>query len=172
MILLFLFSLVKADIFNLSDESSIKFSVLNYKIKKDVYGTFHNFKGVIYTKKDSNFTFNIEINSCSVKIKDKEALKQLNKILDCKNYPKINIKSIFANENIIKGNLLIKNSLRPILFQIISREVNEKLIKISAKAIIDRYNFGLFWNTYFDDGGFLIDNEVSIYLDLIGHHSS
>ncbi len=42
----------------------------------------------------------------------------------------------------------------------------QEVIGISGHAIVNRQDFGISWNNVMPDGGFVVDNDVKIIIDL------
>jgi polyisoprenoid-binding protein YceI len=96
--------------------------------------------------------------------------------LNVERYPSITftstrVESIDADRSLVHGDLTIRGTTRPIVLDALlkGRGRNPDGLDVAgftARAEIDRREFGLTWNLALESGGVLVDNVVAIQLEI------
>ena len=92
-------------------------------------------------------------------------------------FPQIAFKStgvegIGQNRARMTGDLTIRGITKPVSMEVEfygpvkSPFGGEMTMGFSATAVVDRFDFGVAWNEVMEDGGFIVDKEVRISLDI------
>lgn len=160
--------------------STIAFSIKHMMIS-DVLGSFDSFSGNIEAdsiENLSNANINIEIDVASVSTKDYERDKHLTsaEFFHSDRYPKItfmatNIVNVGNNTYHIVGELTIKNVTKQVIFDTkytghIQSQWGHDTFVFNANTQINRREFNLLYNEILETGGFLIGENVGVFIEL------
>jgi polyisoprenoid-binding protein YceI len=166
--------------------TEIGFSVRHMMVT-DVKGAFDKYTGVInIDDKDptkSVVNVDIDVNSINTKVAKRDAHLKSPDFFDAANHPKMTFKSTKiekgakANTYKVTGDLTIRGTTKPVTFEVdfggfgVDPWGNYKA-GATAKAVINREDFGLTWNAALETGGVLVGKDITITLDLQGAHQA
>ena len=159
--------------------SFVDFSIQHLKITK-VRGSFEQFDAVIEADPEDLTTakieFTIDVASINTRFPDRDNHLKSPDFFDVEKYPKITFKAekivkTDYNEYDITGPLTIRDVTREVTFSVEYEGSNKdpwgkEKIGFSGKGKINRSDFGLTWNAPLETGGFLLGDEVKIYLEI------
>ena len=162
---------VKADI--TPENSEILASVKYTMIGKYVAG-FDSYRGeIVYdetTNKIKSVYFEMDVKSLNSNFKalDKLALSQ--SLLDAKNHPKIIFKSSEISEEkdeyVARGSLEVHGVKQDVIYPFVANIIENENGTISFTGrgtwVINRKDYGIYWNKYLDKGGVLVGNHVTV----------
>lgn len=159
--------------------SSVNFHVRHLMVSK-VHGRFTSWSGVLELD-DQDLTksrVEVSIDVASVDTKDDKRDDHLRSadFFDAANHPKITFKSKRVERDgddyRVTGDLTIRGTTKEIVLAV---EGGGEHVKdpwggvrtgFSAKAAVDRKEFGLMWNVALEAGGFLVGDKVEITLEI------
>jgi polyisoprenoid-binding protein YceI len=163
-----------------SDHSVAAFAVRHLKVAY-VRGQFNTIRGTIrFDPKDisqASAEATIEVPGLLTGIKKRDDHVLSTDFLEADAFPQITFRSTrveYAGQNRARmtGDLTIRGTTKPISMEVgFSGPVKspfggEMTMGFSAAATIDRFDFGVTWNEIMEDGGFIVDKEVKITLDI------
>ncbi|KNY07292.1 MULTISPECIES: YceI family protein [unclassified Microbacterium] len=159
--------------------SEVTFSVRHMMISK-VRGTF-GVKSATLTAPENPLDTTVEasVDVTSVDTKDEGRDQHLRSadFFDTENFPTMDFVSTGARaengELYVDGDLTIRGITKPVTFEVDfggfgSDPWGNYKAGASAKAVINREDFGLTWNAALETGGVLVGKDVTINLDLQG----
>jgi polyisoprenoid-binding protein YceI len=144
-----------------------------------VRGHFKNLKGRLHFDRSDpagcSVDATIDAASFSTEEPQRDAHLRSADFLDVANYPTINFKSTSVeatgtNHCKVAGHLTIRGVTRPVTLDVeyfgpVDTPFNNTRMGFLAKTRIDRYEFGVSWNSPMPDGGWVVGKEVEITLD-------
>lgn len=159
--------------------SEINFTVRHMMIS-NVRGQFENFSGTVEFDEvnRANSTVDVQIEAASINTNDPKRDGHLRSpdFLDADNFPFLTFRStrveLINNDNAkIYGDLTIRGETRPI---VLDAEYNGKVKSpwgsnsagFSASGKINRNDWGLNWNVALETGGWLVADEIKIFLEM------
>ena len=160
--------------------SRIDFRVKHF-VLFDVKGRFKDYEASLTSKDDQNFSdakliASIPISSIHTGIEDRDSHLLQKEFFYVKKYPYMNFKSTAVKRTGKKtydmhGVLSIRGKNLPITFKVeyLGAKVAKdgKLrAKFSAKASLNRYDYGLRWNQATETGGLVVDDIVNISMNI------
>ena len=159
--------------------SEVQFSVRHMMISK-VRGTF-GVKAATLTAPENPLEATVEatVDVASIDTKDEGRDNHLRSadFFDVENYPTMEFRStgvrIENGDFLVDGNLTIKGVTKPVTFDFDfggfgTDPWGNYKAGATAKAVINREDFGLTWNAALETGGVLVGKDVTIELDLQG----
>ncbi|CDJ99138.1 conserved hypothetical protein [Microbacterium sp. C448] len=159
--------------------SEVQFSVRHMMISK-VRGTF-GVKSATLTAPENPLEATVEatVDVASVDTKDEGRDNHLRSadFFDVETYPTMEFRStgvrIENGDFLVDGNLTIKDVTKPVTFDFDfggfgTDPWGNYKAGATAKAVINREDFGLTWNAALETGGVLVGKDVTIELDLQG----
>ena len=157
------------------NDSKVGFT-LKHKFTDDVYGEFLKSIGTADYNSKTNKIFNIEsvIDVQSIDTGNTKRDQHLVSpdFFDAQNHPKIyfksnNVEKISENQYKVYGNLTMRGIKKEIILEGgKTTDLNDNLF-FNAISIIDRQDFGLSWNRFFQKiAGMMVSNEVKIVLKI------
>ena len=159
--------------------SNIGFSIAHLVIS-DVQGNFTDYDVKLTTNKEdfSDASVEVEIQTASINTDNKKRDDHLRSadFFDAEKYPTITFKSksfekVADNKFKITGDLTMHGITKEIVLDMVYRGQakdpwgNTKA-GFKATATLDRYEYGLKYNSALETGGLLIGQEVDIHIDL------
>lgn len=159
--------------------SHVGFSVRHLMVSK-TKGEFTDFQGTIVIAEDPlESSVEVEIKPESVSTRDEQRDGHLKSadFFDVENHPTMEFHStgvrIERGDFLVDGNLTIRGVTRPVTFDFDfggfgTDPYGNYKAGATAKAVIDREDFGLTWNAALETGGVLVGKDVTIELDLQG----
>jgi len=159
--------------------SFIDFSIRHLKMTK-VRGSFEQFDAVIEADPEDLTTakieFTIDTASINTRFPDRDRHLKSADFFDVENHPAITFKAekitkTDDNEYDLTGPLTIKGVTREVTFSVEYEGMDKDpfgnvKIGFSGESKINRSDFGLTWNAPLESGGFLLDDEVKISLEI------
>ncbi|HAQ58981.1 MAG TPA: polyisoprenoid-binding protein [Microbacterium sp.] len=159
--------------------SEVQFSVRHMMISK-VRGTF-GVKSATLIAPENPLEAKVEatVDVASVDTKDEGRDNHLRSgdFFDVENYPTMEFRStgvrIEGGDFLVDGDLTIKGITKPVTFDFDfggfgTDPWGNYKAGATAKAVINREDFGLTWNASLETGGVLVGKDVTIELDLQG----
>ncbi|WP_396642097.1 YceI family protein [Microbacterium sp.] len=159
--------------------SEVQFSVRHMMISK-VRGTF-GVKSATLTAPENPLEATVEatVDVASIDTKDEGRDNHLRSadFFDTETYPTMEFRStgvrIENGDFLVDGNLTIKDVTKPVTFDFDfggfgTDPWGNYKAGATAKAVINREDFGLTWNAALETGGVLVGKDVTIELDLQG----
>ncbi len=159
--------------------SEVQFSVRHMMISK-VRGTF-GVKAATLTAPENPLEATVEatVDVASIDTKDEGRDNHLRSadFFDVETYPTMEFRStgvrIENGDFLVDGNLTIKGITKPVTFDFDfggfgTDPWGNYKAGATAKAVINREDFGLTWNAALETGGVLVGKDVTIELDLQG----
>lgn len=159
--------------------SSVNFNI-EHLVISEVEGKFNKYNGTISTAKpdltDAVIEFSIDVNSIDTdnEMRDKHLIAD--DFFDAAKYPKMTFKStsfkkVSANKYVLTGNLTIHGITKPAKFDVTyggTAKDGYGNVKagFKAKGIINRFDYGLKYNSLTEAGGATLGKDVEIDLKL------
>ena len=155
-------------------------SEINFRVKhlvvSTVRGHFDNFNATIETSKedfsDAKIQFEADIKSINTNNKQRDTHLKSADFFDAENHPKMSfestsIKKISEGKMEVKGNLTLRGVTKEITLDvnfngIVSGFGDVKVAGFEINAKLNRFDYGLQWNTLTEAGGVVVSNEVKI----------
>jgi polyisoprenoid-binding protein YceI len=144
-----------------------------------VRGRFGTFSGVIRVgevPEESTAEVEIEAASIDTNTPDRDNHLRSPDFLDVAKYPKLTFKSTALRRTgpdtfELDGNLTIKDVTRPVTLEaeflgVTDSPFGTKVASFSARAEIDREDWGMTWNVVIETGGLLVGKKVAIELEV------
>jgi polyisoprenoid-binding protein YceI len=159
--------------------SNVGFSVTHLVIS-EVEGRFGSFNGMVTTKsdafEDSEIEFKVDVNSVNTDNSKRDEHLRSDDFFNSEKYPNMifkstSMKKVGDNRYKLKGNLTIRDITKPIELDVKLNGVikdprgNTKAgFKISGS--LDRFDFGLKWNSLMEVGGAVVGKTVTLNLNV------
>lgn len=155
-------------------------SEINFKVKhlvvSTVTGHFSKFDASIETNKedfsDAKINFEADINSIDTKNEQRDAHLKSADFFDAEKHPKISfvsksVKRISDHEMQVTGNLTLRGVIKEITLDVIYNGTvagfgGKEVAGFEVRGKLNRFDFGLQWNTLTEAGGIVVSNEVKI----------
>lgn len=159
--------------------SSIHFAVKHMVISQSK-GHFSNYKLSVNSSaadfSDAQIELDIDVNSISTGMNDRDNHLRSADFFDVAKYPSIVFKStsftkINEEDYVLKGNITIKDVTKEIEFkvsyggQLVDPWGNQRA-GFTLSGSIDRFDFGLVWNTLMETGGALVGKQVKLEAEI------
>jgi polyisoprenoid-binding protein YceI len=158
--------------------SSINFHVRHLMVSK-VHGRFHNWGGSLELDDAdptrSHLDVTIDASSVDTKEDKRDAHLRSADFLDVDNHPNITFKSTQITKEgetyKVAGNITIHGITKPVVLEV---EGGEQVkdpwggtrTGFSAKARLNRKDFGLTWNLALEAGGFVVGDKLEISIEI------
>ncbi|MFJ4174115.1 YceI family protein [Microbacterium sp. NPDC089696] len=159
--------------------SEVTFSVRHMMISK-VRGTFGAKSATLVAPEnplDATVEASVDVTSVDTKDEGRDQHLRSADFFDSENFPTMDFVSTGARaengELLVDGDLTIRGITKPVTFEVDfggfgSDPWGNYKAGASAKAVINREDFGLTWNAALETGGVLVGKDVTINLDLQG----
>jgi polyisoprenoid-binding protein YceI len=159
--------------------SSVKFSV-EHLVISEVEGSFKKFDGNVNSAKpdftDAAVNFTIDVNSINTDNDMRDKHLKGNDFFNAGQYPNMTFKStsfkkVSGNKYALYGNMTIRNVTKPVKFDVVyggTAKDGYGNIKAGFKAtsVINRFDYGLKWNTLTEAGGATVGKDITINMKL------
>jgi len=159
--------------------SDVQFSVRHMMISK-VRGTFGVKSATLIAPEnplEAKVEATVDVASVNTRDEGRDAHLRSADFFDAENHPTMTFRStgvrIENGEFLVDGDLTIRGITKPVTFDFEfggfgSDPYGNYKAGATAKAVINREDFGLTWNAALETGGVLVGKEVTIELDLQG----
>jgi len=155
-------------------------SEINFRVKhlvvSTVRGHFDNFNATIETSKedfsDAKIRFEADIKSINTNNEQRDTHLKSADFFDAENHPKMSfestsVKKISESNMQVKGNFTLRGVTKEITLDvnfngIVSGFGDVKVAGFEINAKLNRFDYGLQWNTLTEAGGVVVSNEVKI----------
>ncbi len=157
----------------------VGFSVKHMMVST-VRGQFKQYSGTLnidaadFTK--STFEGEVDVASIDTSNSQRDDHLRSADFFDAANHPKIKfvssrIESKGDNEYVVHGDLTIRDATHPVAFEVEYQGSGKNpwgktVTGFSAKATVNRKDFGLGWNAVLETGGVLVGEKVKIEIDV------
>lgn len=159
--------------------SSAKFTVTHLVIS-EVEGNFKKFNGTLTNTKpdftDAAVDFSIDINSVDTDSEMRDKHLKGDDFFNAEKYPNMvfkstSMKKLTGNKYALLGNLTIRNVTKPVKFDVTyggtaKDGYGNTKAGFKASTIINRFDYGLKWNTATEAGGATVGKDVTIDMKL------
>jgi polyisoprenoid-binding protein YceI len=157
--------------------SSVSFSIRHIVISK-VKGTFDDFDASFVTGEnplDTVVTASAKVASINTNEPNRDGHLRTGDFFDAETYPTIDFVStgvrVVKDDYLVDGNITIKGVTKPVTFDFDfggfgGDPYGNYKFGATAKAVIDREDFGLTYNAALETGGMLLGDKVTITLEL------
>ena len=159
--------------------SSVKFSV-EHMVISEVDGNFKNFEGTISNTKDdftdANINFSVDVNSINTDNSMRDGHLKGEDFFNAEKFPKMTFKStsfkkVSANKYILKGDMTIRNTTKSVTFDVkyggtAKDPYGNTKAGFKATGKINRFDYGLKWNTLTEAGGAMVGKDINMTLNL------
>lgn len=161
-----------------NSHTNVKFTVTHMVIS-EVDGHFKDFSGTMTASKpdftDANIEFTVKVASINTDNEQRDNHLKADDFFNAEKYPVMTFKSIAmkklsANKYELSGNLTIRDVTRFVKFAVICGGTakdpwgNTKA-GFKATATINRFDYGLKWNTLMEAGGAMVGEDVTITIN-------
>lgn len=155
-------------------------SEINFRVKhlvvSTVRGHFDNFNATVETNNedfsDAKIQFEADIKSINTNNKQRDTHLKSADFFDAENHSKMSfdstsVKKISESQMEVKGNLTLRGVTKEITLDvnfngIVSGFGDVKVAGFEINAKLNRFDYGLQWNTLTEAGGVVVSNEVKI----------
>jgi polyisoprenoid-binding protein YceI len=155
-------------------------SEINFKVKhmlvSTVRGNFDKFDADIETNKedfsDAVIKFEADINTINTNNEQRDAHLKSADFFDGENHPKMTFKSTSVKkisdfEMQVKGNLTLHGVTKEVTLDVIYNGTvsgfgDSTVAGFEVRGKVNRFDFGLHWNSLTEAGGVVVSNEVKI----------
>jgi polyisoprenoid-binding protein YceI len=145
-----------------------------------VRGRFNTFSGTLHIDEanpaKSYAEGVVEIASIDTRDSNRDAHLRSADFFDVENFPQMKfrttrIEPAGRGQYKIAGQLTIKDITREVVFDVVSQDLGKDpwgnpRRGFSAEASLNRKDFGLTWNVALETGGWLVGDQVKIYIEL------
>jgi len=159
--------------------SEVQFSVRHMMISK-VRGTFGVKSATLIAPEnplEAKVEASVDVTSVDTKDENRDAHLRSADFFDVEKFPTMEFRStgvrLEKGEFLVDGDLTIRGVTKPVTFDFEfggfgTDPYGNYKAGATAKAVIDREQFGLTWNAALETGGVLVGKDVTIELDLQG----
>ena len=156
--------------------SSASFAVKNMVVAT-FRGRFEDFDATLEVGEDGETRLVVTVNADSIVVKDENLAAHLKTadFFDTENYPELRYEArnvrIEGDELVVDGELTIKGNTQPVQGRGAIVGPHEDIagntkIGVNLETVVDRTKFGLEWNAPLPKGGFALENDVSLIVEL------
>jgi len=159
--------------------SSVNFKIQHMGISF-VNGRFEEFDGTVISNKadfsDMKVDFTFDVSSLSTDVSRRDEHIKSADMLDVEKYPKIHfistsVEQTAENEYDVSGNLSMHGITKPVSLHVVYHGQTTDFYKnqkagMTVSGIIDRYAFGVDYNTVLDSGNLLIGKTMNLNAEL------
>ncbi len=161
-----------------STHTHVGFSVKHMMVTT-VRGQFKSYRGTLqldtedFTK--SVFEGEIDVVSIDTQNADRDTHLRANDFFDAPNFPKITFKSTTitskGDDYVVTGDLTIRGVTKPVDLEVefagtSKNPYGQTVAGISARATINRKDFGVSFNALLETGGVAVGEKIKIEIDL------
>lgn len=159
--------------------SSVKFSV-EHLVISEVEGQFKKFDGGISSKtpdfSNAEINFTVDVNSIDTDNEMRDKHLKSPDFFDAEKYPNMSFKStsfkkVSGNKYLLTGNLSLRGVTKPVKFNVtyggIAKDgYGNTKAGFKASTVINRFDYGLKWNSVTEAGGATVGKDITIDLKL------
>jgi polyisoprenoid-binding protein YceI len=150
--------------------SSVEFAVKHMKIVT-VRGFFGEFQATVTGGDEPRVEGTINVASVNTRDAQRDGHLQSPEFFDAERHPEATIASSEVVPGRITADLTLRGVTRPVEFEAKvveggSDPWGHERIGLELTGTIDRREFGIDWNAPLPDGGFLLDDVVTLHADL------
>lgn len=159
--------------------SNVRFNV-SHLVISEVEGSFKKFNGSIETSQPdfngAKINFAIDVNSINTDNESRDKHLKGDDFFNAGQYPDMifagtNFKKISGNKYALYGNLTIRNITKPVKFEVTyggtaKDPYGNTKAGFKATTKINRFDYGLKWNSLTEAGGAAVGKEIAIALNL------
>ncbi|WP_207421033.1 YceI family protein [Desertivirga brevis] len=159
--------------------SSVKFSV-EHLVISEVEGQFKKFDGNILSKSpdfsNAEINFTVDVNSIDTDNDSRDKHLKSADFFDVEKYPNMSFKStsfkkVSGNKYLLVGNLTLHGVTKPVKFNVTyggtaKDGYGNTKAGFKAAAVINRFDYGLKWNSLTEAGGATVGKDITIDLKL------
>jgi len=159
--------------------SNVKFTVTHLVIS-EVDGAFKIFDGSMTSEKedfsDAKISFSVDVATINTDNEMRDNHLKGDDFFNADKFRKMNFestsfKNISGNKYELKGNLTIRDVTKPITFQVtyggtVKDPYGNVKAGFKAKGSINRFNYGLKWNSVTEAGGAVVSQDVQILCNI------
>lgn len=159
--------------------SKVEFSV-SHLVISEVSGTFKSFDGSVEATKDdfsdAKIDFTVDINSINTDNENRDGHLKSDDFFNAEKFPKMifkgkSLKKVGKNKYKLSGDLTIRDITKSITLDVVYNGTvkdpwgNTKA-GFKVKGTLNRFDYGLKWNTLMETGGAVVGKEIEIKVDL------
>lgn len=159
--------------------SKVEFSV-SHLVISDVSGFFKSFDGTVEATKDdfsdAKIDFTVDINSIDTDNQNRDGHLKSDDFFNAEKFPKMifkgkSLKKVGKNKYKLTGDLTIRDITKSITLDVVYNGTvkdpwgNTKA-GFKVKGTVNRFDYGLKWNTLMETGGAVVGKDVEIKVDL------
>lgn len=154
--------------------SHVKFTV-GYMMISEVEGYFKVFSGTMEQTKndftDAKIYFTVDVNSINTNQEARDKHLRSDDFFNAEKYPLMtfvgnSFKSVGNMRYLLKGNLTIRDVTKPVQFDVtyggIATNHQGDKAGFKAKAVINRFDYNLRWNSLLESGGMVVGENIEI----------
>ncbi|TCZ69652.1 YceI family protein [Flaviaesturariibacter aridisoli] len=159
--------------------SNVRFTV-SHLVISEVEGSFKKFNGSLQSAKpdftDAKINFSVDVNSINTDNEGRDKHLKGDDFFNAAQYPAMNFtgtsfRKVSGNQYELKGNLSIRNVTKPVVFKVtyggtVKDPWGNIKAGFKASGTINRFDYGLKWNSLTEAGGAVVGNEIAIDLRL------
>ncbi|RYY38989.1 MAG: polyisoprenoid-binding protein [Chitinophagaceae bacterium] len=159
--------------------SNVRFTV-SHLVVSEVEGTFKKFNGSLVSSRpdltDAKINFTVDVNSINTDNEGRDKHLKGDDFFNADNYPQMtfvgtSFRKLSGNQYELKGNLTIRNVTRPATFKVtyggtVKDPWGNIKAGFKASGSINRFDYGLKWNTLTEAGGAVVGKDIAIDLKL------
>ena len=159
--------------------SNVRFTV-SHLVISEVEGSFKKFNGTLQSAKpdfsDAKINFTVDVNSINTDNEGRDKHLKGDDFFNADQYPQMSFqgtsfRKISGNEYELKGNLTIRNVTKPATFKVtyggtVKDPWGNIKAGFKASGSINRFDYGLKWNTLTEAGGAVVGKDIAIDLRL------
>lgn len=159
--------------------SKVEFSV-SHLVISEVSGFFKGFDGTVEATKDdfsdAKIDFTVDINSIDTDNQNRDGHLKSDDFFNAEKFPKMifkgkSLKKVGKNKYKLTGDLTIRDITKSITLDVVYNGTvkdpwgNTKA-GFKVKGTVNRFDYGLKWNTLMETGGAVVGKDVEIKVDL------
>lgn len=159
--------------------SKVEFSV-SHLVISEVSGFFKSFDGTVEATKDdfsdAKIDFTVDINSIDTDNQNRDGHLKSDDFFNAEKFPKMifkgkSLKKVGKNKYKLTGDLTIRDITKSITLDVVYNGTvkdpwgNTKA-GFKVKGTVNRFDYGLKWNTLMETGGAVVGKDVEIKVDL------
>ena len=159
--------------------SNVKFNV-SHLVISEVEGNFKNFNGTITGNKedfaDAKINFTVDVASINTENSSRDGHLKSDDFFNAEKYPQMIFKSksfkkVGDNKYELIGDLTIRDVTKQVKFDVIyggtaTDGYGNVKAGFKATSTINRFDYGLKWNTITEAGGMTVGSDVKLILNL------
>lgn len=159
--------------------SKVEFAV-SHLVISEVSGFFKSFDGTVEATKDdfsdAKIDFSVDINSIDTDNQNRDGHLKSDDFFNAEKFPKMifkgkSLKKVGKNKYKLSGDLTIRDITKSITLDVVYNGTvkdpwgNTKA-GFKVKGTVNRFDYGLKWNTLMETGGAVVGKDVEIKVDL------